>query len=145
MTKTLALASLLLALLYCLPTRAEDGARQATVWKSPTCGCCSGWVDYLKHNGYRVQVVEVDDVDPVKQRLGVPQTMQSCHTASIDGYVVEGHVPVEAIDMLLKQRPKVTGIAAPGMPSGSPGMPGPKEPNVIHAFSPKENYVIGRY
>jgi hypothetical protein len=121
------------------------GDRDVTVWKSPTCGCCTGWADYLQHNGYSVKQIDVDDLDAVKKAHGVPPAMESCHTARIGGYVVEGHVPVEAIDRLLKERPKVRGIASPGMPMGSPGMGGPKEDNVIHAFGPDGSRVYGRY
>lgn len=125
------------------PALAAD--KTATVWKSPTCGCCTGWVSYLERNGYTVKTIETDDLDPLKDRMGVPEPMRSCHTAKIDGYVIEGHVPVEAIDKLLKERPQVTGIASPGMPMGSPGMSGPKEDNVVYAFSPKGKWVIGKY
>jgi hypothetical protein len=111
------------------------GAEEATVYKSPTCGCCKGWVTYLQRHGYHVTVIDRDDMDAVKDGLGVPAEMRSCHTAKIGGYLVEGHVPVEAIDRLLAEKPKVTGIASPGMPSGSPGMDGPKAPNPIYTFT----------
>lgn len=107
-----------------------------TVYRSPSCGCCGGWVDYMKTKGHESRVVMLEDVIPTKERLKVPEAMQSCHTAVIEGYVVEGHVPVEAIDKLLKERPKVTGIAAPGMPQGSPGMSGAPEPFTVYAFGP---------
>ena len=101
--------------------------RVATVYKSPTCGCCTGWAEHLAKEGFTVRTKDVDDLDMVKKMLGVPETFQSCHTAMIDGYVVEGHVPAEVIDKLLAEKPKVRGIALPGMPIGTPGMPGPKE------------------
>lgn len=125
------------------PTFAAD--KEATVWKSPTCGCCKGWATYLQRNGYKVTVIDVDNIDLIKRGLGVPGPMQSCHTAKIGGYVVEGHVPVEAIDKLLIERPKVTGIASPGMPSGSPGMDGPKEDNIVQSFGPNGSRVFGKY
>lgn len=137
---TVPLISLLLA---ALPAAAAE--KTATVWKSQSCGCCTGWVKHLERNGYQVTTVDTEDMDAVKDRFGVPETVRSCHTARIGGYLVEGHVPAEAIDKLLKERPKVTGIASPGMPQGSPGMSGPKEDNVIHAFSPEGTWVIGKY
>lgn len=95
-----------------------------TVYKSPSCGCCGLWVDYLKENGYQVKVVDLDDLSEVKSASGVPRSVQTCHTAVVDGYVVEGHVPVDALRKLLSERPKIAGIGVPGMPIGSPGMPG---------------------
>jgi hypothetical protein len=95
-----------------------------TVWKSPTCGCCGGWVDYMRGKGYQVSVNLVADPDPIKARLGVPAALYSCHTAKIDDYLVEGHVPEAAVAKLLAERPNLKGIALPGMPEGSPGMDG---------------------
>lgn len=93
-----------------------------TVYKSPTCGCCTKWVDHLKAHGYTVTAKDVDNVDPLKAELGVPSQLASCHTALVGGYVIEGHVPAQDIDRLLREKPKVVGIAVPGMPLGSPGM-----------------------
>ena len=95
------------------------------VWKSRTCGCCVGWVRHVEAAGFTVKVNDLDDVAPVKQRLKVPPELSSCHTAVVDGYVVEGHVPADSIVRLLKLKPAVTGIYVPGMPIGSPGMEGP--------------------
>jgi hypothetical protein len=120
-------------------------AREAVVYKSPTCGCCKGWAIYLQRNGYKVTVIDRDDMDKVKNGMGVPEEMRSCHTAKIDGYVVEGHVPLEAIDKLLAEKPKATGIAAPGMPSGSPGMDGPKAPNPVYTFGGAAPRLLGTY
>ncbi|WP_254432344.1 DUF411 domain-containing protein [Magnetospirillum sp. SS-4] len=136
---------LVLAAMAGLASPVVAGDKDVTVWKSPTCGCCTGWAEYLQHNGYSVRQIDVDDLDAVKKAHGVPAAMESCHTARIGGYVVEGHVPVEAIDKLLKERPKVRGIASPGMPMGSPGMSGPKEENVIHTFGADGTRVYGRY
>lgn len=94
----------------------------ATVYKSPTCGCCAKWVDHLRENGFAVTVEDRDDMNPIKSQYGVAESVQACHTAIIEGYVVEGHVPAEDIRRLLRERPAVAGIAAPGMPAGSPGM-----------------------
>lgn len=95
------------------------------VWKSASCGCCSAWVAYVKAAGYPVQVEDVDDIDAVKRKLGVPAGAAACHTALVDGYVLEGHVPSGAIDRMLADRPKIGGIAVPGMPMGAPGMASP--------------------
>lgn len=107
-----------------------------TVYKSPTCGCCHMWVGYLREHGFEVVVEDMEDVSPVKKRLGVPGQVWTCHTAVIGDYIVEGHVPFEAIDKLLAEKPAVRGIVLPGMPMGSPGMPGEKtETFVIYTFS----------
>ena len=108
-----------------------------TVYRSPSCGCCGGWVDYMKDKGHESKVVMLDDVTPAKRKLKVPEEMESCHTAVIDGYVIEGHVPMAAIEKLLAERPKVTGLAAPGMPQGSPGMSGRPELYTVYAFGPE--------
>ena len=92
------------------------------VHKSPTCGCCGLWVEHLRRAGFVVQVDDRDDVNPVKQRLGVPYGKGSCHTAEVGGYFIEGHVPVEDIKRLLAERPDAKGLVLPGMPAGSPGM-----------------------
>lgn len=121
------------------------GSKTITLYKSPTCGCCTEYARYLTGQGYDVAVVEREDMDGVKNGLGVPPSMRSCHTGMIDGYLVEGHVPVEAIERLLAERPKVKGVASPGMPTGSPGMPGPKEPNHIHTFGPDGSTPFMRF
>jgi hypothetical protein len=95
------------------------------VWKTPTCGCCKAWVRHVEDAGFLVKVTQLDDVAPVKRRFKVPPELSSCHTAVVDGFVIEGHVPAQDIVRLLKERPKVTGIYVPGMPIGSPGMEGP--------------------
>lgn len=94
----------------------------ALVHKSPTCGCCGLWVDHLKQAGFQVEVHEEDNLEPIKQRLGVPYGKGSCHTAEIGGYVIEGHVPAEDIKRLLAEKPDAKGLVLPGMPLGSPGM-----------------------
>ncbi len=115
---------------------AEAATRPAVeVWKTPTCGCCQGWVDYLEDEGFDVTAHDVDDVDPIRTELGlVDARLKSCHTAKIDGYVVEGHVPVSDIERLLAERPDVVGISAPGMPMMSPGM-GSTEPQDYDVIS----------
>lgn len=98
------------------------GKPAVTVFKSPTCGCCIKWVELVRAGGFPVTVKDHDDLTPIKQANGVPVELQSCHTALVEGYVVEGHVPVDLIDRLLRERPAIAGIAVPGMPIGSPGM-----------------------
>ena len=115
---------------------AEAGVVQ--VWKSPTCGCCGGWVEHLRAEGFEVEVHDVADLRDVKAENGVTDDLASCHTALVDGYVVEGHVPAEDIRRLLAERPDVAGIAAPGMPVGSPGMEVPgraADPYEVVAFT----------
>ena len=97
--------------------------QEVTVYKSPTCGCCQGWVDYLESRGFRVETHNVDDLDRIKAEHGLTDpNLKSCHTAIVDGYVIEGHVPADDIRRLLSERPDVLGITAPGMPMMSPGM-----------------------
>lgn len=93
-----------------------------TVTKDPSCGCCSGWVEHIRAAGFPVEVIESGELNRVKVRLGVPPALASCHTAEIGGYVIEGHVPAEAIKRLLNEKAVGRGIAVPGMPVGSPGM-----------------------
>jgi hypothetical protein len=93
-----------------------------TVYKDPNCGCCVKWVDYLREEGFEVQAINTSNLTPVKQKAGVPPEMASCHTAMVEGYVIEGHVPAGAIRKLLEERPSTRGLAVPGMPENSPGM-----------------------
>ena len=97
------------------------------VFKTPTCGCCTKWVEMLRQSGFAPKVADLPqaDVTAVKEKHKVPAALHSCHTAIVGGYVVEGHTPIADIQRLLKQRPAVLGIAVPGMPMGSPGMEGP--------------------
>ncbi len=108
---------------------------EMTVYKSPTCGCCGGYVSHMRRKGYTIEVVQQDDITDVKNRLGVPKSLESCHTSIIGNYVVEGHVPETVVERLMQEKPDIVGIALPGMPQGSPGMPGPQqEPFIIYAF-----------
>jgi hypothetical protein len=92
------------------------------VWKSPTCGCCTGWVEHMRKAGFQVEVKDLVDLTAIKAERGVATEHQSCHTGLVDGYTIEGHVPAEDIKRMLAERPQITGLAAPGMPVGSPGM-----------------------
>jgi len=98
----------------------------ALVYKTPTCGCCHVFSQYLKSEGVSVEVKDLGDLSEIKKEYGVPRELESCHTSIINGYVVEGHIPLEVIDKLVIEKPNIKGIALPGMPAGSPGMPGPK-------------------
>jgi len=92
------------------------------MYKSPNCDCCTGWAEHLKKNGYQVSTYKREDMDVVKTKHGVSAKLRSCHTALVDGYVIEGHVPAEDVTRLLKERPDIVGLSAPGMPMRSPGM-----------------------
>ncbi len=109
------------------PSAVVAEAKVIEVFKSPTCSCCHEWEAYLRGLGYTVKSVPTDDMAAVKAQYGLPPDAWSCHTAVVAGYAVEGHVPVEAIEDLLAERPAIDGIALPAMPPGSPGMPGIKE------------------
>ncbi|HMG95887.1 MAG TPA: DUF411 domain-containing protein [Gemmatimonadaceae bacterium] len=97
-----------------------------TVYKDPGCGCCKNWIEHLIKHGYRVDAKDTPGMTEVKRTLGVPDRLSACHTAVVNGYLIEGHVPAADIARLLKEKPKVAGLAVPGMPMGSPGMEGPR-------------------
>jgi hypothetical protein len=116
------------------------------VSKDPNCGCCTGWVEHLRNNGFTATVADTKDMPAVKTRLGVPEELASCHTAEIDGYVIEGHVPAHAIKRLLAEKPKARGLAVPGMPIGSPGMEGGRpEVYQVMLFGESAPVGFGRY
>jgi hypothetical protein len=104
------------------PTLAQRQGPTVQVYKSPTCGCCANWVKHLQQHGFTTQVTETEDVAAIKAKHNVPAKVQSCHTAIVGGYVLEGHVPAADVQRLLADKPAVTGLAVPGMPIGSPGM-----------------------
>ena len=95
-----------------------------TVYKDPGCGCCKSWIEHLIKHGYRVDAKDTPGMTEIKRTLGVPTGLAACHTAMVNGYLIEGHVPAADIDRLLAQKPRVAGLAVPGMPMGSPGMEG---------------------
>lgn len=105
-----------------MPQREHQGAREITVYRSPACGCCKGWIDHLRAHGFEVTDVLRDDVGQTKAQLGLPGELASCHTAVVDGYVIEGHVPADDIKRLVAEKPPLAGLAVPGMPVGTPGM-----------------------
>ncbi len=121
------LAGIALVIGGLLANQPSSIAEEIVVYKSPTCGCCTKWVDHLEDNGFSVKVHNRNNMGPIKAELGVPRHLQSCHTAKVGGYVVEGHVPADEIARLLKEKPQVRGLSVPGMPMGSPGMEGPRK------------------
>ena len=135
--------SLAVAISFGGPASAED-LMHATMYKMPYCDCCEGHVDYLRQNGFVVEINEVDDLTPLRRAAGVPEAMDGCHMIKIDGLVVEGHISAPTIKKLLTERPEgVIGISMPGMPSGVPGMPGTKEgPIDVYAFGTGEPTVF---
>ena len=108
--------------LFLTTTALRAAGPEVTVYKTRTCGCCAKWVDHLKANGFEPVVKEVATTADARKQFGVPDALISCHTAVVNGYTVEGHVPAADIHKLLKQKPKAVGLAVPGMPLGSPGM-----------------------
>ena len=127
---------------------AQTPLPKVVVTKDPNCRCCGAWVDQMRAAGFPVDVVTTPQVNRVKARLGVPDDLASCHTAEVDGYVVEGHVPAETIKRLLAERPRAKGLAVPGMPVGSPGMEVPgADPDTYEVvlFGPSGRSTFSRY
>lgn len=119
-------------------------AMQMTSYRSPTCGCCGHWVEHMQEAGFQIDDRVTEDMDAVKQELGVPTEMASCHTAVVGGYVIEGHVPAADVQRLLAERPDVAGIAAPGMPIGSPGMEtgDTVQPYTVYSFTEAADVAV---
>ena len=117
-----------------------------TVYKTPTCGCCANWVEHLEEHGFRVETVDQPDLTSIKRQHGIPAALESCHTALVGGYAIEGHVPADVIQRALTERPTVKGLAVPGMPQGSPGMEtGTEERYEVYTFDengPRAVYAI---
>jgi hypothetical protein len=129
-----------LALIGAIAAQQKPAAPLLEVFKTPTCGCCSQWVEHMRTNGFSVRTTDMNDISDIKKSRGVPDQVQSCHTALVNGYVVEGHVPAADVHRLLKEKPAVVGIAVGGMPIGSPGMeyPGTKpQPYDVLSFDKK--------
>nr|WP_174887987.1 DUF411 domain-containing protein [Lysobacter oculi] len=102
--------------------QADTDAPRMVVHKSASCGCCGLWVDHMRAAGFAVEVRNTDDLNPLKERVGVPYGKGSCHTAEVNGYFVEGHVPAADVKRLIAEKPDAKGLVLPGMPAGSPGM-----------------------
>ncbi len=107
--------------------------KKITVYKSPNCGCCAGWAEHLRHSGFHVSVIDQNDLSQIKAQYGITEQLRSCHTAVIDGYAIEGHVPADDIWRLIAHKPDASGLTAPGMPMMSPGM---------HSIEPKGYDVL---
>jgi hypothetical protein len=123
------------------PAIAQEKA--AVLYKAEGCGCCDGHADHLRAHGYKVRVVELVDLEPIKRKHGVPAAQAGCHTIEVGGYVVEGHVPAKIIDKLLAEKPPIRGISLPGMPEGSPGMGGTKsEPFRVEVLGSGTVYAV---
>lgn len=133
----MALTVLLCATLAGACREASAAAPEMVVYATPTCGCCEGWMEHLREHGFTVRVVHQNDLSAIHAQHRVPGALASCHLGVVDGYVVGGHVPADAVRRLLAERPEVLGIAVPGMPAGSPGMEQPNgyvEPYEIYTF-----------
>jgi hypothetical protein len=123
-----------------------DALPEVTVHRDPGCGCCGAWIEHLRRAGFPVKVVQTRDLASVRKRLNVPADLGSCHTAEVQGYVVEGHVPAAAVRQLLAQKPEAVGLAVPGMPIGSPGMEGgAAETYEVVLFGPLGRRTFARY
>ena len=135
MERRTVLAALSGLVLAAVSSPSQPAGPTIMVFKTPTCSCCGKWVEHLKSNGFVVKVQEVSDTSPYQRQYHVPRTMQSCHTAVVNGYTIEGHVPAAEIKRLLNERPKLVGLAVPGMPLGSPGMESSRsEPYSVMSF-----------
>jgi hypothetical protein len=118
-------------------------AADMVVYKGPTCGCCDKWIEHMEKAGFTVEARNRQNLNPIKAELGIARNLQSCHTATVGGYVVEGHVPADVVQRLLEERPAIRGIAVPGMPMGSPGMEGPyTQPYYVLAIGKDGRVVI---
>src|SRR6266704_485079 len=121
-----------------IPLSAESAPNrgEVTLYKNPQCDCCEGYASYLHHNGFQVKVIPTNDLTVMGQKYGIADNDQPCHISLIGGYVVGGHIPIEVVNRLLSEKPQITGITLPGMPEGTPGMPGKKP-------GPLDIYEIG--
>jgi hypothetical protein len=117
-------------------SRAAGDERRVTLYKDPSCGCCEAYAAHLRGNRFEVAIVRTSELPDLFEKYGIPAELESCHIAMIDNYLVVGHVPAGVVDRLLSEKPRIAGISLPGMPSGSPGMNGPK-------MTPFKIYVIG--
>lgn len=138
---TLFIAFALLLLAGCVSDQQSSNnppaKMEVVMYKSPYCGCCVGYKEYLEQKGYKVKVVEMEDISSIKEKYNIPYNYRSCHTTIFGNYFVEGHVPIEAVEKLLSEKPDIDGITLPGMPAGSPGMSGIKT-SPFRVFSLKD-------
>lgn len=126
--------------------RTASAEPEVRVFRSATCGCCKDWARHMEAHGFDVEVIDVPDLEAKKAELGIPPRLASCHTAQVEGYLVEGHVPAEDVQRLLRERPDTRGLAVPGMPEGSPGMEGPNpEPYTVWSFTDRTATPYARH
>ena len=142
-----ALTALAVAPLALLSTRASPAGPAVSVFKLVDCGCCDLWAEHLRKNGFSVSVHAYPDLTPVREKYGIPKKFDTCHTALVEGYAIEGHVPAADIRRLLRSKLKVAGLVVPGMPAGSPGMEGLRsEPYDVLTFDRNGSVqVFARY
>ena len=143
--KKIFLGLMLIALLFvagCTAQNSRDENADVILFKDPNCGCCVGHAAFLEQNGFSVEKHSTPNMTQIKSQYDVPSNMLSCHTAIFGDYFVEGHVPIEAINKLLDEKPDIDGIALPGMPSGSPGMPGAKK-GAWDIYAIKDGQALG--
>lgn len=133
-----------IALLLSISAGMSAAPPTLTVFKTKTCGCCGKWVEHMRANGFKVIVNDVASTAEYRQKYGVPEKLQSCHTAVVNGYSIEGHVPAADIQRLLQEKTKTKGLAVPGMPAGSPGMEGPRQ-DAYSVISFDEGGVLSVY
>jgi hypothetical protein len=141
LTSLFAIAAVTATTLAAMPAPAAEPVT-ITVYRSESCGCCKKWEDHMRQNGFTVKSVVQDDLSAIKAESGVTANLRSCHTALVGGYVIEGHVPAADVQRLLKEKPKVIGLTAPGMPQSSPGMDMGKEPYEVLTFDAKGQTVV---
>ena len=143
----LTLRSLIIVAALLLPLRAlaDDAVKMGTLYKDPDCGCCEDYADYLRQNGYQMTVIPTRELPQLRAHQDIPEDLAGCHMTLIDGYAVEGHVPVQMINRLLSGRPDIKGISLPGMPLGAPGMSGEKStPFTVLEISGNQSDVTPR-
>ena len=140
---TLQLACLIAALQISTAVHAED-LPEIKVYKTPTCGCCVKWIAHLEENGFPVVSETLENLGPIKAANGVPARVASCHTATVNGYAIEGHVPADIILRLLREKPDIAGVSVPGMPAGSPGMEmgNRRDPYKVISFDKDGNLAV---
>ncbi len=132
--------------IYAWSGHASKSGPKVVIYKSPTCGCCVQYADYLEARGYDVKVISTENMELIHERYGIPDDMESCHTAIFGDYAVEGHIPLEAVNDLLAKKPDLDAIALPGMPAGSPGMPGIKSGDFqVYGIKSGQASVFGNY
>ncbi|SES39824.1 MULTISPECIES: DUF411 domain-containing protein [Roseobacteraceae] len=135
------LAALAAAATFALSLGATPVAagEEVVLYKNPQCGCCENYADYLRDNGFEVEVKPTHELSKISTEAGIPEDLMGCHTAFLGDYVVSGHVPIEVVDRLLEEKPELTGVTLPGMPLGAPGMGGQKqEPFTIYGIADGE-------